>query len=124
MKSKFIALIAITAGLATASGTPEKEEKRKSRGEPGISAPFSKEWLKKFDKNKDGKLCEEERKVAAETRKKMLLKRFDKNKDGKLCEEEKKAAAEAVRKRRAGRKPEGQRAKLERKKGKKDSKKK
>ena len=96
MKSKFIALIAITAGLATASGTPEKEEKRKSRGEPGISAPFSKEWLKKFDKNKDGK----------------------------LCEEEKKAAAEAVRKRRAGRKPEGQRAKLERKKGKKDSKKK
>ena len=124
MKIKFITLLAIAAGLTIVSGTPEKEEKRKNRSESGITAPFSKEWLKKFDKNKDGKLCEEERKVAAETRKKMILKRFDKNKDGKLCEEEKKAAAEAVKKRRAGRKPEGQRAKLERKKGKKEGKKK
>ena len=96
MKIKFITLLAIAAGLTIVSGTPEKEEKRKNRSEPGITAPFSKEWLKKFDKNKDGK----------------------------LCEEEKKAAAEAVKKRRAGRKPEGQRAKLERKKGKKEGKKK
>ena len=51
MKIKLFALIAIVAGLAVASGTPEKEEGRKDRGKPGI-----KQWLEKFDANKDGKI--------------------------------------------------------------------
>ena len=50
MKNKLIALIALVAGLAVASGTPEKEEGRKDRG--------------------DGKLCEKERKAVAEAMKK------------------------------------------------------
>ena len=62
------------------------------------------------DKNKDGKLDEAERKVAAAARKKMLLQKFDKDGDGKLNSEERKAAiaaTEAMKKRRGGPKPEG-----------------
>jgi len=102
MKSKLIALFAITVGLATASGTPEKEEGRKDRSKPGI-----KQWIEKFDKNKDGKLDEAERKVAAAARKKMLLQKFDKDGDGKLNSDERKAATEAMKKRRGGPRPEG-----------------
>tara|TARA_A100000172_G_scaffold74483_1_gene56589 strand:- start:93 stop:467 length:375 start_codon:yes stop_codon:yes gene_type:complete len=97
MKTKLVALFAITLGLATASGTPEKEEGRKDRSKPGI-----KQWIEKFDKNKDGKLDEAERKVAAAARKKMILEKFDKNKDGKLDEKERKAVAEAMKRRKGG----------------------
>ena len=97
MKTKLVALFAITLGLATASGTPEKEEGRKDRSKPGI-----KQWIEKFDKNKDGKLDEAERKVAAAARRKMLLEKFDKNKDGKLDEKERKALAEAMKRRKGG----------------------
>ena len=106
MKTKLVALFAITLGLATASGTPEKEEGRKDRSKAGI-----KQWIEKFDKNKDGKLDEAERKVAAAARKKMLLKKFDKDGDGKLSSEERKAAIAATeamkKKRKGGPKPEG-----------------
>ena len=119
MKIKLFALVALVAGLAVASGTPEKEEGRKDRGKPGI-----KQWIEKFDKNGDGKLDEAERKEAIAARKADFLKRFDKDGDGKIGPEEKKAAAEAMKRRRGGKKPEGQRAKVERKKGKKEGKKK
>ena len=118
MKTKLVALFAITLGLATASGTPEKEEGRKDRSKPGI-----KQWIEKFDKNKDGKLDEAERKVAAAARKKMILEKFDKNKDGKLDEKERKAAAEAMKRRKGGPKPKGKGPKGKGPKGKKPAKK-
>jgi len=124
MKSKLIALFAITVGLATASGTPEKEEGRKDRSKPGV-----KQWIEKFDKNKDGKLDEAERKVAAAARKKMLLEKFDKNKDGKLDEKERKALAEAMKRRKGGPKSDskgkgkGPKGKGKKPKGKKPAKK-
>ena len=124
MKSKLIALFAITVGLATASGTPEKEEGRKDRSKPGV-----KQWIEKFDKNKDGKLDEAERKVAAAARKTMLLEKFDKNKDGKLDEKERKALAEAMKRRKGGPKSDskgkgkGPKGKGKKPKGKKPAKK-
>ena len=124
MKTKLVALFAITLGLATASGTPEKEEGRKDRSKPGI-----KQWIEKFDKNKDGKLDEAERKVAAAARKKMLLEKFDKNKDGKLDEKERKALAEAMKRRKGGPKSDnkgkgkGPKGKGKKPKGKKPAKK-
>lgn len=120
MKIKLFALIAIVAGLAVASGTPEKEEGRKDRGKPGI-----KQWLEKFDANKDGKLDEEERKLLVAYRKAEFMKRFDKNGDGKICDKEKKAAAEAMKRRRGG-KPDGKgpKGKGPKGKGKKPAKKK
>jgi len=124
MKTKLAALFAITLGLATASGTPEKEEGRKDRSKPGI-----KQWIEKFDKNKDGKLDEAERKVAAAARRKMLLEKFDKNKDGKLDEKERKALAEAMKRRKGGPKSDskgkgkGPKGKGKKPKGKKPAKK-
>ena len=113
MKIKLFALIAIVAGLAVASGTPEKEEGRKDRGKPGI-----KQWLEKFDANKDGKLDAEERKLLVAYRKAEFIKRFDKDGDGKIGPEEKKAAAEAMKKRRGGPKSEGKKGKGPKGKGK------
>ena len=95
MKIKLFAFIALVAGLAVASGTPEKEEGRKDRGKPGF-----KQLLEKFDANKDGKLDKEERKLLVAYRKAEFMKRFDKNGDGKICDKEKKAAAEAMKDRR------------------------
>ena len=94
MKLKLLTVFAVLAGLAMASGTPEKEEGRKDRGKPGI-----KQWIEKFDKNGDGKLDEAERKAAVEARKAEFLKKFDKDGDGKISPEEKKAAAEEMKKR-------------------------
>jgi len=102
MKIKLFAVIALLAGLAVVSGTPEKEEGRKDRDKPGI-----KQWIEKFDKNGDGKLDEAERKEAMAARKADFLKRFDKDGDGKIGPEEKKAAAEAMKRRRGGPRPEG-----------------
>ena len=104
MKIKLFAFIALVAGLAVASGTPEKEEGRKDRGKPGI-----KQWLEKFDANKDGKLDKEERKLLVAHRKAEFMKRFDKNGDGKICDKEKKAAAAAMKDRRGpkGKGPKG-----------------
>ena len=92
MKIKLFAFIALVAGLAVASGTPEKEEGRKDRGKPGI-----KQWLEKFDANKDGKLDAEERKLLVAFRKAEFMKRFDKDGDGKISDKEKKAAAEPMK---------------------------
>ena len=50
--------------------------------------------LAKFDKNKDGKLSDAERKVARAA----FVKRFDKNKDGKLDKKERAAAMKERRK--------------------------
>jgi hypothetical protein len=107
MKLKLFTVFAVLAGLAMASGTPEKEEGRKDRGKPGI-----KQWIEKFDKNGDGKLDEAERKAAGAARKAEFLKKFDKDGDGKISAEERKAIAEAMKNRR-GRKPEGRKPRPE-----------
>jgi Ca2+-binding EF-hand superfamily protein len=122
MKIKLFTVFAVLAGLAMASGTPEKEEGRKDRGKPGI-----KQWIEKFDKNGDGKLDEAERKAAGAARKAEFLKKFDKDGDGKISAEERKAIAEAMKNRRGrpeGRKPGTRKPKPEgRKPGKKPGKK-
>jgi Ca2+-binding EF-hand superfamily protein len=84
------------AGTLTAvaqDGPPKPERER--RGPPP-------ELIKKFDKDGDGQLSEEERKAAREAMEarrgefqKKMLEQFDKDGDGKLSEEERKAAREA-----------------------------
>ena len=61
MKLKLFTAIAVLAGLAMASGTPEKGKGKKHRQHPGI-----KQLIEKFDKDGDGKLNAEERKAAGE----------------------------------------------------------
>ena len=107
MKLKLFIVIAVLAGLTTVSGNTAKEEERKGQGRPDI-----KQLLKKYDTNKDGKLCAKERKAAGEARKAEFLKKFDKDKDGKLSAEERKAADEAMKGRRGSR-PQGRRPRPE-----------
>ena len=102
MKLKLFTAIAVLAGLAMASGTPEKGKGKKHPGHPGI-----KQLIEKFDKDGDGKLSTEERKAAGAARKAEFLKKFDKDGDGKISAEEKKAIAAEWKKRRGdhGRRP-------------------
>ena len=68
--------------------------------------------MKKFDKDGDGKLSEDERaelRKAMDARRKEFMAKFDKDGDGKLNEEERKAAMAARPKSGPGDKPGGKR---------------
>ena len=97
MKSKLTAIV-ISALTLTATASDHHDEKKGSKAKPAKAEGKRKlpPNMAKFDKNKDGKLCEAERKVAAAARQKMLIKKFDKDGDGKLNSEERKAAIEAT----------------------------
>jgi hypothetical protein len=114
MKSKLTAIV-ISALTLTATASDHHDEKKGPKAKPAKAEGKRKlpPHMAKFDKNKDGKLCEAERKVAAAARQKMLLKKFDKDGDGKLNSEERKAAIEAT---------EAMKAKAERRKNAKKSK--
>jgi len=56
------------------------------------------DWVKKYDKNGDGKLDPEERAALQKDHQAEMLKKYDKNGDGKLDEAERKAFAEERRK--------------------------
>jgi uncharacterized membrane protein len=81
-----------TCLIAGAQGNPDKP------GKPHRKGPPPPEMLKKFDKDGDGKLSDEERKAmreAMQERNKEKFKKFDKDGDGKLSDEERKAMREA-----------------------------
>jgi len=84
--------VAVVLGLGTSLRADDSDGKRPSREE------MKKQFMAKYDKNKDGKISDEEKKAIkaewakrAEERKKEFMAKYDKNKDGKLCDEEKKA---------------------------------
>ena len=111
MKKILIISLTLAFGLGGlwAEDKPAKKERKPA---PQRGAPPNREAiLKKFDKDGDGKLNEEER---AEARKSFgggrpqrppaeLIKKFDKDGDGKLNEDERKAAGAEMRKNRGGR---------------------
>tara|TARA_B100000035_G_scaffold192911_1_gene164633 strand:+ start:500 stop:964 length:465 start_codon:yes stop_codon:yes gene_type:complete len=105
---KKIFLLISFLSIATAMiAEPEKKGKKIGSGE---GRPPREEVMKKFDKDGDGKLNEEEK---AELRKKMaergagrkvppfILEKFDKDGDGKLSEDERAEARKAMEARRA-----------------------
>jgi Ca2+-binding EF-hand superfamily protein len=92
-------------------------KKRRAEGGAGAGRPDIAELIKKFDKDGDGKLNDQEKEAArasikrpgaagapGEGRPNMaeLIKKFDKNGDGKLDDEEKAAAKKAFAERRKG----------------------
>lgn len=94
---KIIALTIAAAvfGLAAANAAPDKKEKKAVDGK---DRPIPARIMEQYDKDKDGKLNDEEKaawKKDHEARKAEWLKQYDKNKDGKLDETEKAAAREA-----------------------------
>ena len=81
-----------TCGFAAAQEKPKRSDR-----------PIAQEMLKKFDKDGDGKLSDEERKAMREDmravhekREAEMLKKFDTDGDGKLSDEEKKARRETM----------------------------
>lgn len=72
-----------------------------AEGEPKPKlAPALPDWVKKYDKNGDGKLDPDERAALQKDRQEEMLKKYDKNGDGKVDEAERKAMAEERRKER------------------------
>ena len=96
--------------LSLATGMIAKPEKGGKKPGSGEGRPSRQEVMKKFDKDGDGKLNEEEK---AELRKKMaergagrripplVLEKFDMDGDGKLNEDERATARKAMEARRA-----------------------
>lgn len=90
-----VILAALTFSLF-ALGIFAKPEKGSKKGGSAEGRPSKEEMIKKFDKDGDGKLSEEEK---AEIRKRipqMLVKKFDKDEDGKLNDEERAEARKAM----------------------------
>ena len=118
----FLSAIGLSIGLYA---KPEKDGKKPGSFE---GRPSREEIIKKFDKDGDGKLSDEEKaeaRKAMEARRKEMIGKFDKDGDGKLNEEERKAAMAARPRPGEGGKPEGKGKKEEgekKKKGKKDKK--
>jgi Ca2+-binding EF-hand superfamily protein len=110
---KFLTILAtvmLACGLSAKPERPEREGGKK--GGPPEGRPSREEVMKKFDKDGDGKLSEDEK---AELRKAManrgdrpggrrpppeLMKKFDKDGDGKLSEDEKAELRKAMEARR------------------------
>jgi hypothetical protein len=91
---KFLTIVATVMLACGLSAKPEREGGKK--GGPPEGRPSREEMIKKFDKDGDGKLSDDEK---AELRKAMankggrrpppqLIKKFDKDGDGKLSEDE------------------------------------
>ena len=91
-KSLLLTAFAAFASVTSAFAEEGDEKKKCDKKGKGISAEKKAELLKKFDKDGDGKLSEEEREAAKAARKAMILEKFDKDGDGELNEEERKAA--------------------------------
>ncbi len=93
MKLSFTLLLML-AGLVSLSVANAQEKPAPGRGREaarqGGPGRLSEEQIKKYDKDADGKLSEDEMKAMRTDREKEMLAKYDANKDGKLDEEERK----------------------------------
>lgn len=92
-KMLLIALGLSLTGVLTQAADGEKKPTAPARGERS-------EAFKKYDKNGDGKLDEEERAALQKERQQEMLKKYDKNGDGKVDETERQALQEDRKKQR------------------------
>lgn len=97
MKTMLAMTLALSLGGMIA-GAAEGENKPKST--PPAGGPRIPEIFQKYDKNGDGKLDEEERKVLQKERQAEMMKKYDKNGDGKLDETERQGMMEDRKKER------------------------
>jgi Ca2+-binding EF-hand superfamily protein len=94
MKTTKLMILGALIGTCTFAAAQEEKPARPEGGGRGMRQP-SPEMLKKFDKDGDGKLSQEEAKAAREARQAEMLKLYDKDGDGKLSDDETKAMREA-----------------------------
>lgn len=107
-KTTLFAMAALlgAGAVAMAQDAPAPGGDKGPRPERGAQRPLPPELLKKYDKDGDGKLSDDERKAMQEDMKakreaheKALLEKYDADKDGKLSDEERKTAREEEQKR-------------------------
>ena len=91
---KMLSTIIVTLGLA---GSLAQAADGEAKPKPAPTLP---DWVKKYDKNGDGKLDQEERAALQKDRQEEALKKYDKDGDGKLDEAERKIMADERRKER------------------------
>lgn len=91
---KTVLTIALALGLGGLLGQAADGE---AKPKP---APVLPDSVKKYDKNGDGKLDQEERAALQKERQAEIIKKYDKDGDGKLDEAERKAMQEERRKER------------------------
>jgi len=96
-KLLLIALSLSVTGLMALAADGEKKER------PAGNARA--EMLKKYDKNSNGKIDDDEREAMRKDREAEAIKKFDKNGDGKLDDSEREAARAERRKAAEGQKP-------------------
>lgn len=90
MKATKLLTLGLLIGGATLA-TAQEGQQRPERGQRGGGRQVSPEDLKKFDKDGDGKLSQEEAQAMRQERQAEILKKYDKDGDGKLSEEEREA---------------------------------
>lgn len=89
-KTLILALAILISGLAGLAAENENKP----------AAPRRENLLEKYDKNKNGKLDQDEREALRKDREAERIKRYDKNGDGKLDEKERESARSEFRQRR------------------------
>lgn len=125
-----LALCLIAPAALRAEGS-DKPEKKAEKSEKAAEKPVPPGILKKYDKDGDGKLSDDEaaawkadKQAKAEAEKKAMLEKYDADKDGKLSEEERAAMKADREKAMQEKKEKAEKAKAEKaeKKDKKDKK--
>ncbi len=119
-------MLLITLGLSLSGLLARAADGETKPAAPGSREEIIRETIKKYDKNGDGKLDQEERAAMQKDRQAEAIKKYDKNGDGKLDESELQARREDMRKQRdeaIARRQGEQKPKEEKKEDKKDDKK-
>lgn len=99
MKTSLVLTLALS--LTALGAVAADGEKKPAPGTPPpAAAPRLPDALKKYDKNGDGKLDEEERKTFQKERQAEIMKKYDTNNDGKLDEKERQVLMEDRKKER------------------------
>ena len=113
LSSIIAGIVALTLNVSAADQHDEKKGKKKPSAGKADGKRKLPPYMAKFDKNKDGKLCDAEKATA----KAAWVKQFDKDGNGKVEGKELAAAKKAMEERRKARKTKGGKGK-ERGKGK------
>ena len=95
---KKLVLIAVAASMVT--GLSSISRAADEGGAKKDKAARHAELLKKYDKNGDGKLDEQERTAMSKDRQAEIMKKYDKNGDGKLDDTERAAMRDDLKKQR------------------------
>lgn len=94
MKKSILIITAVASCIPFLAQAEEGDKPERKRDRSGMRE----EMLKKFDKDGDGKLNDEEKKAMQEEREKRhkeMLEKYDTDKDGKISKEEREAAMKA-----------------------------